>query len=116
MAPSSGETWKLHDLGKASIERYGYPYLTVYRPDLLGVLERAVRREKPNAIRLGAKCVGFEQTVESVTLRLEDGKGVVSGGLASPRRPFLEQCLRLPQVIRGELDSNRFRPGSQADG
>src|SRR4051794_9898273 len=73
---NSGETWKLHDLGKASIERYGYPYLTVYRPDLLGVLERAVRREKPNAIRLGAKCTGFEQTRESVSVRLEDGQEV----------------------------------------
>jgi salicylate hydroxylase len=73
---NSGERWKLHDLGQASVERYGYPYLTVYRPDLLGVLERAVRREKPGAIRLGAKCVGFEQTKESVTVRLEDGKTV----------------------------------------
>src|SRR3954463_3136610 len=70
---NSGETWKLHDLGKASIERYGYPYLTVYRPDLLGVLERAVRREKPNAIRLGAKCIGFEQTETQVTVNLGGG-------------------------------------------
>ena len=30
---NSGERWKLHDLGKVSVERYGYPYLTVYRPD-----------------------------------------------------------------------------------
>src|SRR6185295_15848524 len=67
----SGETWKLHDLGKVSIERYGYPYLTVYRPDLLGVLERAVRRENSDAIRLGAKCIGFHQSDERVTLRLE---------------------------------------------
>src|SRR5678816_1008439 len=78
---NSGERWKLHDLGQVSIERYGYPYLTVYRPDLLGVLERAVRREKPDAIRLGAKCIGFEQTQESVTIRLEDGKGVEAGAL-----------------------------------
>ena len=78
---NSGERWKLHDLGKVSVERYGYPYLTVYRPDLLGVLERAVRREKPGAIRLGAKCVGFEQTEESVTVRLEDGKAVKADAL-----------------------------------
>jgi salicylate hydroxylase len=70
---NSGETWKLHDLGSVSIERYGYPYLTVYRPDLLGVLERAVRREKRAAIRLGAKCVGFHQTDTKVTLQLEAG-------------------------------------------
>src|SRR5687767_3036596 len=36
---NSGETWKLFDLGSVSIERYGYPYFTAYRPDLLGVLE-----------------------------------------------------------------------------
>jgi salicylate hydroxylase len=73
---NGGETWKLHDLGKASIERYGYPYFTVYRPDLLGVLERAVRREKLDAIRLGAKCMGFHQNNEKVTLRLESGSTV----------------------------------------
>jgi len=78
---NSGETWKLHDLGKVSVERYGYPYLTVYRPDLLGVLERAVRREKPGAIHLGAKCVGFEQTSDSVTVRLEDGGAVEADAL-----------------------------------
>src|SRR5262245_2268664 len=73
---NSGETWKLFDLGKVSIERYGYPYLTVYRPDLLGVLERAVRREKRAAIHLGAKCVGFEQDGDSVSLRLENDRSV----------------------------------------
>jgi len=70
---NSGETWKLFDLGKLSIERYGYPYFTVYRPDLLSVLERAVRREKRGAIHLGARCTGFHQTDEKVTLRLETG-------------------------------------------
>ena len=78
---NSGERWKLHDLGKVSVERYGYPYLTVYRPDLLAVLEGALRREKPDAIRLGANCVGFVQTGESVSLRLEDGKEVKADAL-----------------------------------
>jgi len=78
---NSGERWKLHDLGKVSVERYGHPYLTVYRPDLLGVLERAVRREKPGAIHLGAKCVGFEQTREAVSVRLEDGGAVEADAL-----------------------------------
>src|SRR2546421_4690356 len=73
---NSGETWKLHDLGKVSIERYGYPYLTVYRPDLLGVLERAVRREKPDAIRLGETCIGFHQNEERTTLQLGSGARV----------------------------------------
>lgn len=70
---NSGETWKLFDLGKVSIERYGFPYFTVYRPDLLTLLADAVRREKPDAIHLGAKCTGFEQDGNSVTLAFEGG-------------------------------------------
>ena len=66
---NTGETWKLFDLGKVSVERYGYPYFTVYRPDLLGVLAAAVGREK---IRLGAKCLGFTQSGHGVKLQLEN--------------------------------------------
>ena len=69
----TGETWKLFDLGPASIERYGFPYFTVYRPDLLDVLARAVRRLKPDAIHLGARCAGLEQDASVVTLKLQDG-------------------------------------------
>ena len=72
----TGETWKLFDLGPASIERYGFPYFTVYRPDLLEVLARAVRRAKPDAIHLGARCAGFTQDDASVTLQLENGAAV----------------------------------------
>ena len=74
----TGETWKLFDLGPASIERYGFPYFTVYRPDLLEVLARAVRRAKPDAIHLGARCAGFTQDDAGVTLQLENG-GTVRG-------------------------------------
>jgi salicylate hydroxylase len=70
---NTGETWKLFDLGPASIERYGFPYFTVYRPDLLDVLARAVRREKPDAIHLGVRCIGFTQDDASITLKLESG-------------------------------------------
>src|SRR5260221_3199765 len=73
---NTGETWKLFDLGPVSIERYGFPYFTVYRPDLLDVLARAVRREKPDAIHLGAKCAGFTQDDDSVSLQLENGTPV----------------------------------------
>jgi salicylate hydroxylase len=71
---NTGETWKLFDLGKVSVERYGFPYFTVYRPDLLAVLAAAVRREKPDAIHLGSKCIGFTQDQAGVTLRLENGE------------------------------------------
>jgi salicylate hydroxylase len=70
----TGEGWKLFDLGPASIERYGFPYFTVYRPDLLGVLASAVRQAKPDAIRLGARALGLEQDASGVTLTLQDGR------------------------------------------
>jgi len=69
----SGETWKLFDLGPLSIERYGAPYFTVYRPDLLEVLARALRRAKPDALHLGAKVRGLAQDGDSVALQLENG-------------------------------------------
>ena len=71
---NTGEAWKLFDLGKVSVERYGYPYFTVYRPDLLGVLVSAVRRQKPDAIHLGAKCTGFAQDAGGVRLQLENAE------------------------------------------
>ena len=67
---NTGETWKLFDLGKVSIERYGYPYFTVYRPDLLEVLLAAIGRDR---IHLGAKCVGLSQDADRVTLELDGG-------------------------------------------
>ena len=70
----TGETWKLFDLGAESIARYGFPYFTVYRPDLLAVLVDAVRREKPDAIHLGMRCIGFDEDAGSVELEFETGK------------------------------------------
>jgi len=75
---NTGQTWKLFDLGAVSVERYGFPYLAVYRPDLLSVLANAVRREKADAIHLNSWCVGFTQEDGRVTLKLKGG-GEVSG-------------------------------------
>jgi salicylate hydroxylase len=70
---SSGQTWKLFDLGAESVARYGHPYYTVYRPDLHGALAAAVRQAGPDAICLGARVAGFSQDADGVTLRLADG-------------------------------------------
>ncbi len=70
---NSGEAWKLYDLGAESVARYGYPYFTVYRPDLLAVLADAVRAIKPGAIHLGARSTGFEADDGGVTLLMERG-------------------------------------------
>jgi salicylate hydroxylase len=71
---STGQTWKLFDLGAVSAARYGFPYFLVYRPDLLELLARAVRREKPDAIHLGARCTGCAEDEERVVLRFEGGE------------------------------------------
>lgn len=71
---NTGQTWKLFDLGAVSVERYGFPYTTVYRPDLLAVLADAVRREKPDAIHLNAKCTGFSQDKDGVALHFAGGE------------------------------------------
>ena len=77
----TGETWKLFDLGPASIERFGFPYFTVYRPDLLDVLRQAVTAMKPDAIHLGERVAGFEQSDTGVTLRLESGRQIAGSVL-----------------------------------
>jgi salicylate hydroxylase len=78
---NTGETWKLFDLGAVSIERYGFPYFTVYRPDLLGVLAEAVRREKAHAIHLGMQCTGFSQDEQTVRLRFKNHPDVIGDAL-----------------------------------
>jgi 2-polyprenyl-6-methoxyphenol hydroxylase-like FAD-dependent oxidoreductase len=70
---NTGETWKLFDLGAAAVERYGYPYMMFHRADLHGVLIDAVRREKPDAIHLDARCTGFDQKGATVRLHLANG-------------------------------------------
>ncbi len=70
---NTGRTWKLFDLGAESVERYGFPYLTVYRPDLLGALADGVRAIKRDAIRLGARAVGLGHRGDKVLLELEGG-------------------------------------------
>lgn len=73
---NTGKAWPMFTLGGSVIEKYGYPYLTVYRPDLLSVLENAVRAMKPDAIHLGSKAAGLEQDDTGVTLVLGTGERV----------------------------------------
>src|SRR6267143_106827 len=67
---NTGETWKLFDLGAESVARYGAPYFMIHRADLHGVLIDAVRALRPDAIRLNARCDGFEDSGKQVTLHL----------------------------------------------
>jgi salicylate hydroxylase len=131
---NSGQTWKLFDLGAESIAQYGHPYYTLYRPDLHRVLVDGVEKARPGTIVLGAKCAGFEETSEGVTLLLEDGRRfagsvlVGADGVHSRIRrqlfggdaPSFSGCLawrgvipaeRLPQRLRRPVATNWIGPG-----
>ena len=71
---NTGQKWRIHDLGEESVARYGFPYCTAYRPDLLQVLADGVERVKPGTIHLNCKCSGFTQDANGVTLKF-DGAG-----------------------------------------
>ncbi len=78
---NTGATWKLFDLGTEAVERYGYPYLTVYRPDLLKVISDAVKVFRPKALHLETRVKAVSQQDGKVTLHLEDGRDVVGDAL-----------------------------------
>ncbi len=70
---NTGESWKLFDLGMESVERYGFPYITIHRGDLHQVIAQALERAKPGTIHLGRKCTGLAQMPDRVELRFESG-------------------------------------------
>src|ERR1044071_4938447 len=71
---STGQTWKLFDLGAVSVERYGFPYMMFHRGDLHGALLDAIRRAKPDAIRLNRKCTGVTPSGDQVEIQFENGE------------------------------------------
>ena len=75
---NTGQSWKVFDLGAVSIARFGFPYMTIHRGDLHGVIAQAVLAAKPGAIHLNRKCVGLEQTAGGVELRFETGEPVAA--------------------------------------
>src|SRR5215831_6909850 len=75
---NTGQSWKLFDLGMESAERYGFPYITLHRGDLHGVIAQALERAKPGAIHLDRKCVGLAQSPDQVELRFADGAAVTA--------------------------------------
>ncbi|HEY4370372.1 MAG TPA: FAD-dependent monooxygenase [Burkholderiales bacterium] len=77
---NTGQLWKLFDVGPTSVARFGFPYFTMYRPDLLDALAAGVLRAAPGCIHLNRKCVGFVDEGERVTLRFADGSSA-SGDL-----------------------------------
>jgi salicylate hydroxylase len=78
---NTGQTWRQMALGASAVERYGFPHFTVHRADLQNMLVEALGREKPDAIRLDAKCVDFSQSDTGVVLRLDDGQTITGDAL-----------------------------------
>jgi salicylate hydroxylase len=70
---NTGQTWPLFDLGPDCVAQYGYPYLMIHRGDLQSVLLAAVKKLKPDAIRMGSRIVDFAQDPKSVTAIFADG-------------------------------------------
>lgn len=73
---NTGQTWKLFDLGKDSIERFGAPYWFVHRGDLHRALLDAVRKLPNVEIRTGKRVTGFSQTGAGVSITLSVGESV----------------------------------------
>jgi salicylate hydroxylase len=76
---NTGQSWKLFDLGLESVERYGFPYITIHRGDLHSVIAQALLQAKPGAIHLNRKCVGLSQSNSDVELHFENGAPVQAG-------------------------------------
>lgn len=72
---NTGQTWSQFDprAGTAE-ERYGFPMYLMHRGDLHAMLVAAVRREKPDAIHVGSKCLDFEHDAGGVRVRIEGGR------------------------------------------
>jgi salicylate hydroxylase len=68
---NTGQTWPVFELGVESVERYGFPYITIHRGDLHALLARALRQAKPGAIHLDRKCVALTQTADYVEVQFE---------------------------------------------
>ncbi|GIX49233.1 MAG: monooxygenase [Candidatus Tectimicrobiota bacterium] len=69
----SGQVLNRIELGDAFVRTYGAPYYHVHRADLHALLVAAVQRLAPDAICLGARCVGVEAAGERVRVRFANG-------------------------------------------
>ncbi len=131
---NTGQIWKLFDLGAASIERYGHPYLMIHRADLHRILFDAVEQVSPGAIRTGAKCIGYVQSDDAVNVSFSDCMAtsvdvligadgvhsVIRGELFGADRPSFTGCMawrglvpreRLPERLLERVGTNWIGPG-----
>ncbi|MEM1086531.1 MAG: FAD-dependent monooxygenase [Pseudomonadota bacterium] len=63
-------------LGEAGLKRWGSPYFHIHRADYISLLEEAVRKRSPEAVRLGVDVIGFSQTETQISAKLADGSEI----------------------------------------
>jgi len=73
---NTGQAWRVQDLGAEAEARFGSPYWLVHRGDFHALLVRALEKQAPGAVRVGARAIGFEQDTDGVALHLEGGERV----------------------------------------
>jgi len=78
---NTGERWKMMEHGAKAAERYGAPHYTLHRADLQAALLTAVIEADAAALRLGERCVGFEQSGKGVIAILDSGERVPGDAL-----------------------------------
>jgi salicylate hydroxylase len=71
---STGQSWKMLDLGAISVERYGAPHIMMHRGDLHAILVEAIRAIKPDAVQLDQRCAELTQSRENVEVRFASGR------------------------------------------
>lgn len=70
----TGQTWHLR--GSADDARFGAPFWLVHRGDFHYALAKTLDERAPGALRVGSRCIGFEQDESGATLLLENGERV----------------------------------------
>ena len=109
---SSGETWNWFDLGATTAQRYGTPHVMLHRGDLHGLLADAVQSLKPDAVRLGKRCVAVSQTGDRSRSDVRERRDR-HGRLRDRRRRHPFQGARLP-VRRRPAGLHRLRRVARA--
>ena len=72
----TGDTIQSVPLGTRHEERFGAPYLQLYRADLHAILAAKVRQLAPECIRLNSRIEAFVESEDGVTVTLAGGRQV----------------------------------------